>query len=88
MSHLVAAVLVEQHQHQRHDDDDSDHDGGVQDGVQRSLGHRVRLLWERRVDPGSAHNGGRKESQQRKETISTQKLLPVYSDYINSISAT
>lgn len=51
VTHPVAAILVEQHQHQRHDDDDGDHDGGVEDGVERPLAHRVRILGERRVDP-------------------------------------
>lgn len=49
--YLVAAVLVQHHQHQSHDDDHSDHDGGVEDGVERSLCHRVGVFGERRVDP-------------------------------------
>lgn len=52
-THLVAAVFVQQHQHQSHDDDDGDHDGGVQDGVKSSLRHRVCVLGERGVDPGT-----------------------------------
>lgn len=49
--YLVAAVFVQNHQHQSHDDDHSDHDGGVQDGVERSLCHRVRVFGEGCVDP-------------------------------------
>lgn len=49
--YLVAAVFVQDHQHQSHDDDHSDHDGGVQDGVESSLCHRVCVFREGCVDP-------------------------------------
>ena len=70
--YLVAAVLVEQYQHQRHDDDDGDHDGGVHDGVQRSLSQRHRVLREGSVDP---EGGGQSRIYNKYSKGNTEALI-------------
>ena len=50
-AHLVAPVFIENHQENRHDDNDADHDHRVQDWVQGSLPHSLRVFCKRSIDP-------------------------------------
>lgn len=49
-AYLIAAVLVEQYQYQRHHHNHTDHDGSVEDGIDRTLAHSVRVFTEGGVD--------------------------------------